>query len=282
MALDADILDSLFLEAASHAALREPAVLIPTARRPVKWPRTRSAIPVPPGDARFAWWDLAERRLREKANKRRDAHRIVLLVDDELDERTALARMAWCLELASQWESSPALLDFGLFVARSVERTYLGKGPGSECIHQRIPTFRDANAAVAETVTAFFGQAATNAHFAGDDGLPRPVGPPDRASLARRLVVFAFMHHTDVSSRAFEESTTLEEKLESLDPRAPLWWRRLAADGELAKACQTVESLIPDADDIARAGVPRRAWWDLLARIDRHEHKGLAVLSALA
>jgi hypothetical protein len=282
MALDLDILDSLFLEAASHAALREPAVLIPTATRPVKWPRKRSAMPVPPGEERFAWWDLAERRLREKANKRRDAHRIVLLNDGTLDERTALARMAWSLELASQWETSPALLDFGLFVARAVERSYLGKGPGSECIYQRIPTFRDANAAVAETVTAFFGQAATNAHFAGDDSLPQPIGPPDRASLARRLVVFGFMHYTDVSSRAFEESTTLEEKLEALDPRAPLWWRRLAADGELAKAYKTVEALIPDPDEIARAGVPLRAWWDLLARIDDHENQGLAVLQALA
>jgi hypothetical protein len=248
----------------------------------VKWPRKRSAMPVPPGEERFAWWDLAERRLREKANKRRDAHRIVLLNDEALDERTALARMAWSLELASQWETSRALLDFGLFVARAVERSYLGKGPGSECIYQRIPTFRDANAAAAETVTSFFGQAATNAHFAGDDSLPQPIGPPDRSSLARRLVVFGFMHYTDVSSRAFEESTTLEEKLEALDPRAPLWWRRLAADGELANAYKTVEALIPDADEIARAGVPLRAWWDLLARIDDHESQGLAVLQALA
>jgi hypothetical protein len=282
MALGKEVLDALFVQATQHAALDRPALLIATSQRPVKWPASRTSMVTPPGEERFAWWDLAEPELREKANRFRAGHRVLLLNDDRLDERSALARMAWCLELASQWETSPDLLDFGLFVARAVERTYVGKGPGSECMYQRIPTFRDANAAAAEAIDSVFGPEATFEHFSADDTLPQPFGPPDRPSLARRLVVFGFMHYVDVSSRAFEESTTLDERLTRLDERAPLWWRRLAADKRLVQSYKAVAGLIPDADAIAQADAPIRAWWDLLARIDDHEHHGLAVLQALA
>lgn len=282
MALGKEALDALFAQVSQQAALDRPTFLIATRSRPVKWPRSRTSMLVPPGEERFAWWDLAERPLRETANAARAGHRIVLLDDDSLDERSALARMAWYLELASQWETSPHLLDFGLFVARAVERTYVGKGPGSAAMYQRIPTFRDANAAVVEAIDAAFGPWAVDQHFSSDDSLPQPIGPPDRASLARRLVVFGFMHFVDVSSRAFEESTTLDERLEALDERAPLWWRRLAADKELVHSYKVVAELIPDAEAIAAADAPVKAWWDLLARIDDHENQGLAVLQALA
>jgi hypothetical protein len=282
MALDPNALDALFVQATQQAALDRPAVLIPTGSRPVKWPAARTSMVTPPGEERFAWWDLAEPELRARANRMRAGHRVLLLNDDRLDERSALARMAWSLELASQWESSPQLLDFGLFVARAVERTYVGKGPGSECMYQRIPTFRDANAAAAEALETAFGPEAVFDHFSADDSLPQPIGPPHRASLARRLVVFGFMHYVDVSSHAFEESTTLDERLEALDERAPLWWRRLAADKRLVRSYKSVAGLIPDAATIAQADAPIRAWWDLLARIDDHEHHGLAVLRALA
>lgn len=282
MALAKQVLDSLFTRALDGTALDRATTLIPTAQRPVKWPRERTSMLVPPGEERFAWWDLAEPELRKVANHRRAGHRVVLLNGDGLDERVALGRMAWCLELASQWESSPALLDFGLFVSRALERTYTGRGPGAACVYHRIPTFRDANAAAAEAVAATFGAPGVEDYFASDGNLLRPIGPPDRPSLARRLVVFAFLHFTDVSSRAFLEGTTLDELLCDLDERAPLWWRRLAADTELVRSCSAVSTLIPDADAIAQADAPVKAWWDLLARIDHHEDQGLAVLQALA
>lgn len=282
MALGKEVLDALFVQATQHAALDRPAILIATSKRPVKWPTGRTSMVAPPGEERFAWWDLAEPELRATANAARATHRVLLLNEDTLDERNALARMAWCLELASQWETSPDLLDFGLFVARAVERTYVGKGPGSASMYQRIPTFRDASASAAELIEAQFGTLAVHEHFSSHDSLPQPNGPPDRASLARRLVVFGFMHYVDVSSRAFEESTTLDERLSGLDERAPLWWRRLAADKELVQSYKAVATLIPDAETIAQVDAPVRAWWDLLARIDHHEHQGLAVLQALA
>src|SRR5215218_9342219 len=111
MALAKEVLDALFVQATQHAALDRPALLIATSQRPVKWPTSRNSMVAPPGEERFAWWDLAEPELRATANAARATHRVLLLNDDALDERNALARMAWCLELASQWETSPDLLD---------------------------------------------------------------------------------------------------------------------------------------------------------------------------
>jgi hypothetical protein len=278
MALSQGLLDALFARALEDTPLACPAVLVPLRGRPASWRADQEAKLILPGDAAFTWRDAAEPELREFANSRRDAHRVVMLSDDSIDEPTALGLMRWCLEVARQWEQGEAIHDFGLFISRAIERTYAGTGLGGASVYNRIPTMRDANAAAAELVNATFDPVPAAAYFGNHGSLRRPIGPPEPETLAARLVVFAFQHRRDVMAQAEAEGCSLDERLTPLDPAAPLWWSLLTRDAALARSTDKATSLIPDETEIEAVDPPIRAWWPLLTRLDHDHDHGLALI----
>jgi hypothetical protein len=281
MALGREILASLFAVSLEDAGLPEKATLLAPRVRPSGWPHGTEGKLVLPGEGPFTWRDLVEPADRDLANSEERTYRVVVLADDGVDEQRALGQMRWFLELAAQRERSTAVYDFGLFVARALERTYAGRGPGSASILHRIPTNRDANAAAAQLVSKVLGPPSAAEYFSEHANLLRPVGDPEPETLVRRLVIFAFQHSPDVEAQARAEGSSLDSRLAALDRQAPTWWRRLTSEAVLVRSCKGAFSLIPDVETISRTTPPIRAWWPLLTRFDHDHDHGLALLEQM-